>query len=211
MESKSDYFEDLKIIKKVMEDSSRFLSLSGLSGLFAGLIALAGVTIAIFAFLNGRMVLSTGYFNGLSPHELNILKIKLMIDALIVLGLAVGISLYFSYRKSVKKGIKIWTPVSRRMLINFFVPLATGGIFIIILYLQDFWQFVIPSMLIFYGLALVNAGKFTYSEVFYLGLIEITTGLLAALFSGYGIFFWAFGFGLLHIIYGLIMYRKYEG
>jgi hypothetical protein len=157
------------------------------------------------------MVLSTGYFNGLSPHELNILKIKLMIDAFIVLLLAVGVSLYFSYRKSVTKGIKIWTPVSRRMLINFIVPLAAGGIFIIILYLQNYWQLVIPSMLIFYGLALVNAGKFTYNEVFYLGLIEITTGFLAALLPGYGIFFWALGFGLLHIIYGLIMYRKYEG
>lgn len=118
MESKSDYFEDLKIIKKVMEDSSRFLSLSGLSGLFAGLVALAGAAVAIFAFLNSRMVLSAGYFNGLSPHELNILKIKLMIDALIVLGLAVGVSLYFSYRKSVRNGIKIWTPVSRRLLIG---------------------------------------------------------------------------------------------
>jgi hypothetical protein len=178
--------------------------------LFAGLVALAGAAVAIFAFLNSRMVLSAGYFNGLPPHELNILKIKLMIDALIVLGLAVGISLYFSYRKSVRNGIKIWTPVSRRLLINFLVPLFTGGIFIIILYLQNFWQLVIPSMLIFYGLALVNAGKFTYSEVFYLGLTEIITGLFAAVFPEYGILFWAFGFGLLHIIYGLLMYRKYE-
>ncbi len=210
MESKSDYFEDLKIIKKVMEDSSRFLSLSGLSGLFAGLVALAGAAVAIFAFLNSRMILSAGYFNGLSPHELNILKIKLMIDALFVLGLAVGVSLYFSYKKSVRNGIKIWTPVSRRLLINFLVPLFTGGIFIIILYLQNYWQLVIPSMLIFYGLALVNAGKFTYSEVFYLGLTEIITGLFAAVFPEYGILFWAFGFGLLHIIYGLLMYRKYE-
>ena len=210
MESKSDYFEDLKIIKKVMEDSSRFLSLSGLSGLFAGLVALAGAAVAIFAFLNSRMVLSSGYFNGLPTHELNILKIKLMIDALIVLGLAAGVSLYFSYKKSVRNGIKIWTPVSRRLIINFLVPLLAGGIFIIILYLQNFWQLVIPSMLIFYGLALVNAGKFTYSEVFYLGLTEIITGLFAAVFPEYGILFWAFGFGLLHIIYGLLMYRKYE-
>jgi hypothetical protein len=210
MESKSDYFEDLKIIKKVMEDSSRFLSLSGLSGLFAGLTALAGTAVAIFAILDSRTILSEGYFNGLSPHELNMLKIKLVIDAAIVLLLAVGISLYFSYRKSVKRGINIWTPVSRRLLINFIVPLAAGGIFIAILYIQNYWQLVIPSMLIFYGLALVNAGKFTYNEVFYLGLIEITAGLFAALLPGYGIFFWAFGFGLLHIIYGLIMFRKYE-
>jgi hypothetical protein len=91
------------------------------------------------------------------------------------------------------------------------IPLVTGGIFIIILYIQNQWQFIIPAMLLFYGLALVNAGKFTYSEVFYLGLIEIVTGLFCAIFPVYGLFFWCFGFGLLHIGYGIIMYRKYEG
>jgi hypothetical protein len=210
MESKSDYFEDLKIIKKVMEDSSRFLSLSGLSGLFAGLIALAGAAVAVFAFLNGRIIISDGFFNGLAPRELDLVKIKLIADAVLVLLLAVGVSLYFSYRMSVRKGIKIWTPVSKRLLISFLVPLAAGGIFILILFMHHDWQLIIPSMLIFYGLALVNSGKFTYSEVFYLGLIEITTGLFAAMLPGYGIIFWAFGFGLLHILYGLIMFRKYQ-
>jgi hypothetical protein len=134
-----------------------------------------------------------------------------LIDALLTLILAIGVSLYFSYRKSLRNSIKIWTPVSKRLLINLLIPLVSGGIFIIILYLQNNWKLVIPSMLLFYGLALVNSGKFTYNEVFYLGLIEILTGLLSALLPGYGIFFWAFGFGLLHITYGLIMYRKYKG
>lgn len=210
MEDKTDYFEDLKVIKKVMEDSSRFLSLSGLSGLFAGLVALAGTAVALICFLNGTLILSTGYTDALLPGKLSLIKTGLSVDALIVLVLAIGLSVYFSYRKSVKKGIKIWTPVSRRLLVNLMVPLAAGGIFIIILYLQNQWKLIIPSMLIFYGLSLVNAGKFTYSEIFYLGLIEIITGLSAAIFPAYGILFWAFGFGFLHIIYGLIMFRKYE-
>jgi hypothetical protein len=210
MESKSEYFEDLKIIKKVMEESSRFLSLSGLSGLFAGIIALAGAAFAVYTFLDGKVLFSGGFFSADKIQELDSLKIKLIAEALVVLVLALGVSVFFSYRKSVRKGLKIWTPVSKRLLVNLFVPLITGGILIMILYSQHHWQLVIPSMLIFYGLGLVNAGKFTFNEVFYLGLLEIAAGLLSAIFPVYGIIFWCFGFGLLHIIYGLAMYRKYE-
>lgn len=210
MDNKTDYFEDIKVIKKIMEESSRFLSLSGLSGLFSGMIALVGASIAIFFFLDGKVILSEDYFTSISPSEITILKTGLLLDAFLTLLLAVGASIYFSYRKTLRDSTKIWTPVSRRLLINLLVPLFSGGVLIIILYSQNNWQLIIPSMLIFYGLALVNAGKFTYGEIFYLGLIEILTGLLSALFPGYGVIFWAFGFGFLHITYGLIMYRKYE-
>ena len=139
------------------------------------------------------------------------MSLQLIIDAVLVLILAIGASLYFSFRKARLHGLKMWTPVSKRLLTNFLIPLVAGGFFIIILYIQNYWQLLVPAMLIFYGLALVNAGKFTYSEVFYLGLIEIVTGLASAIFPRYGIFFWCLGFGFLHIAYGFIMYRKYEG
>ena len=210
MEDKSEYFEDLKIIKKVMEESSRFLSLSGLSGVFTGIIALSGAAFAVYTFLDGKLLLSGGFFNADKVGEMESLKIKLIAEALVVLVLALGVSVFFSFRKSVRKGLKIWTPVSKRLLVNFFVPLVSGGILIMILYFGHHWQLIIPSMLIFYGLGLVNAGKFTFNEIFYLGLLEITAGLLSAIFPVYGIIFWCIGFGLLHIIYGLAMYRKYE-
>jgi hypothetical protein len=211
MNSKSDYFEDIKTIKKIMEESSRFLSLSGLSGVFAGLIALAGGVIAFFLILNCQALLKNAYFARLSQEETCILKLWLITDAALVLILALGVSFYFSYRKAIRQGLKIWTSISRRMLISFIVPLVTGGIFILILSCENQWQLIVPAMLIFYGLSLVNAGKFTYSEVFYLGLIEIFIGLSSAVFPGYGLYFWCLGFGFLHIAYGLIMYRKYEG
>jgi|WetSurMetagenome_2_1015567.scaffolds.fasta_scaffold73913_3 hypothetical protein len=210
MESKSEYFEDLRIIKKVMEESSRFLSLSGLSGLFAGLIALAGAAFAIYIFLDGNFLLSGGFFSVENAQTLDSLKIKIFVEALIVLVLALGVSFFFSYRRSEQKGLKMWTPVSKRLLVSLFVPLITGGFLILILYLRHQWQLIIPSMLIFYGLGLVNAGKFTFNEIFYLGLLEITTGLLSVVFPVYGIILWCLGFGLLHIVYGLVMYRKYE-
>ena len=211
MDSKLNHFEDLKTIKRIMEESSRFLSLSGLSGLFAGVIALIGGAVAFFVILKSNSLSANELFIRLSANETNLQKIQLILLAVLVLILAIGGALYFSFRRSRHLGLRIWTPISKRLLLNFLVPLVTGGFFIIILYLNNLWLFIVPSMLIFYGLALVNAGKFTYSEVFYLGLIEIATGLISAILPEYAIISWGFGFGLFHILYGLIMYRRYEG
>lgn len=193
-----------------MEESSRFLSLSGLSGLFAGVIAIFGAIVAYFTVLKNYTLSANELFTSLSGKESGSLKFQLIILAAIVLIMAIGSALYFSSRKSSHLGLRMWTPISKRLLLNFLVPLVTGGFFIIILYLNNLWSFIVPSMLIFYGLALVNAGKFTYSEVFYLGLLEITTGLASAVIPQYPVIFWCVGFGFLHIAYGLFMYRKYK-
>jgi len=210
MENKPDYFDDLRVIKKIMEDSSRFLSLSGLSGIFAGLIALFGCAVAFLTTANNEIHFIEEFSKSLFVQETSSLRTILIIDAIAVLVLAIGASLYYSYRKSQRQGLRIWTPISRRLLINFLVPLVSGGFFIIILFFQNQGQLIIPAMLVFYGLALVNAGKFTYSEVFYLGLAEISTGFVSAFLPYYAIHFWCLGFGILHIAYGLFMYRKYE-
>lgn len=197
METKPDYSEDIKTIKRIMEESSRFLSLSGLSGIFAGILAIAGGIGANF-LLQGNNLLQISLEN------------ELISIAVAVLILALAGSFYFSFREARKKNQKIWTPVSKRLLLSLLIPLAAGGFFIIMLYTENQLQLIVPAMLIFYGLALVSAGKFTYSEVFYLGLAELLTGSLAAIFNQYFILSWIFGFGFLHILYGIIMYRKYK-
>lgn len=210
MDNKNSYLEDLKVIRKVMEDSSRFLSLSGISGIFAGIVALIGAAVAYFIILKGGTIRYDENFRSISIKETDVLSLQLMADGLVVLVLAIGASLFFSIRKAKKTGARIWTSVSKRMLVNLLIPLFTGGVIIFALLVQRQGWLIVPSMLLFYGLALVNAGKFTFSEVFYLGLSEILTGLLAAFIPDYGILFWAFGFGILHITYGLIMFRRYE-
>jgi hypothetical protein len=210
MNNQAEYFEDLRIIKKVMEESSRFLSLSGLAGVYVGLIALAGAVVASVMILNGHFILSGEFFSNISGEELSLLKIKLVLLSAGVLILALLMGTWFSWRKSKAKGLQIWTPVSRRFLASLLVPLVTGGIMITIFYFKQEWIFIIPSMLVFYGIALVSATKFTYNDIFYLGLIEIISGLTAAVFPALGLLLWSLGFGLLHIAYGVIMYRKYE-
>jgi hypothetical protein len=202
--------DELKTIRKIMEESTRFLSLSGLSGIFAGIFAIAGATAAWFLILRNGSIRYDELFRSLNGKETYVLRWQLIIDAVSVLILSVIFTLWLSGRKARQAGKTLWTPVLRRLVVNMMIPLISGGLFIIILLSQNHIQLIVPGMLIFYGLALVNAGKFTYGEIFYLGLLEILTGLLAAILPSFGIFFWSFGFGFLHIVYGLFMYRKYE-
>lgn len=210
MKNESKSIEDIKVIRKIMEESSRFISLSGLSGVFAGITAIAGAFIAYYFILDKESIQYEDYLSNLPIQETVVIKWQLMAVAAVVLVLSVLFALWFSIKKAKKDGKNFWTPVSRRMLINLLIPLVTGGVFVIALLFQDNFQFIVPCFLIFYGLALVNAGKFTFGEIYYLGLLEIITGLLSALIPGWGLIFWTFGFGVLHIIYGLAMYRKYE-
>ena len=210
MKNNSESIEDIKTIRKMMEESSRFLSLSGLSGVSAGIFAIAGAIVAYFLVLNNGSINYDEYFRSLSEKEIHSIRLQLIADAVCVLVLSLLFSLYFSIKKARREGKHFRSPVSKRLLINLFIPLITGGIFIIVLLIRNHMQLIVPGLLIFYGLALINAAKFTYDEVFYLGILEIITGLVSAFFSGWGIILWIIGFGILHIVYGVAMYRKYE-
>jgi len=210
MKSDTNSIDDIKAIRKIMEESSRFLSLSGLSGVFAGLTAIAGAIVAYFLIPDTGNIRYDEYFRNLPEQETFSLRWQLIAVAASVLVLSVLFSLYFSRKKARKDGKNFWTLTSKRLLINLLIPLVTGGVFVLVLLLQNHIQLIVPCFLIFYGLALVNAGKFTFGEIFYLGILEIITGLVSAFVPGWGLVFWIFGFGILHIIYGLAMYRKYE-
>jgi hypothetical protein len=201
--------EDIKAIRKIMEESSRFLSLSGLSGVFIGITAITGALVAYFFILDGSIHYDEYIRNPMAEKTFPI-RWQLIADAFSVLVLSVLLALWFSIKKAKKEGKIFMTPISKRLLINLLIPLATGGVFVIVLLIQNNIQLIVPVFLIFYGLALVNAGKFTFGEIFYLGILEIITGLGSAFVPGYCMIFWIFGFGILHIIYGLAMYRKYE-
>jgi hypothetical protein len=191
--------EDLKEIRNLMEKSSRFLSLSGMSGIIAGIAALLGAAYAWWFISNIEML----------NYAVNPILI-LFIDALVIFIIALFAGVYFSWRKAIKQGVPFWGKTSKRLLINFLIPLVTGVIFCLFLIYHGYYLMIIPATLIFYGLALVNASKFTYADTYYFGLSEIILGLLASFFNGYGIWFWGIGFGVLHILYGIVIYFKYD-
>lgn len=202
--------EELQAIREIMERSSKFLSLSGLSGIFAGICALVGAAVAYFILLNAAPVPSDQSLLSLGDSSTTNIRAYLVIDALLVLLIAALGAIYFSVRKAKTEGQSLWSNSSKRLVGHLLIPLITGGIFAVIMVLRNFPDLVASVTLVFYGLALVNAGKFTFSEIHYLGLTEIVLGILAAIFINQGLLLWAIGFGLMHIVYGIVMYVRHE-
>lgn len=205
MDSKN-YHEDLSHIRSMMERSSRFISLSGLSGVVAGLAALIGAGYVYFVFKREGIDYFDGARNIFSPALVK----ELVVIGTVILLTAILSGYIFTANKSKKKGQKIWDATTKRLLLTFAVPLVTGGIFCLALLFHYLFVWVAPATLIFYGIALVSAERYTLTDIRYLGYCQIILGLLSLFFLGWGLLFWTIGFGVLHIVYGLIMHKKYK-
>lgn len=202
MEDK-DLLADISSIKSIMERSTRFISLSGLSGVMAGIYALIGAGLAYnLIYTDGGAGVYSDYDQSLTG------KLFLIASAVLILSIATGI--WLTFRKAAKKGQRVWSQSSKSLMISGALPLLTGGCFVLILFSQGHYGVIAAGCLIFYGLTLVAASQYTYGDVKWLGVCEIGLGLLATLLPGFGLYFWATGFGLLHILYGTIMHFKYD-
>lgn len=200
MDSKN-YLQDITEIKNMMNKSSRFISLSGLSGVLAGIYALIGAAICYWLVKNysyGTLILNGRVFK----------LVLLVLGIVALLSIVTGILL--TRLKAKKINANTWDNTSKRLVVNFLIPLLTGGIYIIIILNQAKYGQTAGLMLIFYGLALVNSSKYSIGNIKQLGYIEILLGLIATLYPGYGFWMWVIGFGIMHIIYGIIMYYKYD-
>ncbi|MBK8054203.1 MAG: hypothetical protein IPK35_13260 [Saprospiraceae bacterium] len=200
------YENDLTHIRQMMERSSTFISLSGLSGVGAGLVALASCALTFYILAQYQI----DYFDGKPNYYSYEVIIQLAIVAITTLVLAIASGIYFTVKKSKKLRHPLWSAATRNTIKAAAIPLVIGGLFCIIITWHHLFYLVAPCMLIFYGLALVSASKYTQSDIFWLGIFQLTLGILASVFVGYGLVFWGIGFGILHIIYGVWMYQKYK-
>ncbi|MBB3840313.1 putative lysophospholipase L1 biosynthesis ABC-type transport system permease subunit [Runella defluvii] len=208
MDSHNQSLETLTEIRDLMQRSSKFLSLSGLSGIFAGIVALGG---ALVAYL--RLKTDALSYDGMSDvSELTRGEMMrfVLLDGTIVLVLALIFGVFFTIRKAKKSGQSVWNSTSKRLVISLMIPLVTGGIFCLAMFYRGILWVSFPATLIFYGLALLNASKYTVRDVEYLGICEVILGLISLFMTGYNLLVWALGFGVLHIVYGTYMYFKYD-
>ncbi|MEO5985006.1 MAG: hypothetical protein ABIP80_05840 [Ferruginibacter sp.] len=211
MNPQQQSLETLQDIKKIMERSSRFISLSGFSGISAGVCALIGAWVAhdyVLGYKDFRIATTAANYEQITAASL--FDFRLFYIAAGTFIAALLSALFFTWIKSKKEGIPIWGKSALRVIINVSVPLIVGGIFLYRLIDYGTFGLVAPGCLIFYGLALINASKFTLDDVRYLGYMELLTGLISLWFVDYGLYFWAFGFGILHILYGASMWWKYD-
>lgn len=197
----SDAFETVKEIRVMMEKSSRFLSFSGTSAILIGLYALAGAFVARNILLPAMDIPNDYYASewmDATPH--------LILLAIVVFALSLSTILLFSARKARKMHNSFFDGPAYRTFLNFILPLVAGGIFCVALMFNGYVGIIAPAMLLFYGLSLINASKYTYGSIFWLGCCEVLLGLICAFYPGSGLLFWSVGFGALHIVYGIYFY-----
>lgn len=208
----NDARSDLAHIRSLMERSTRFISLSGLSGVFAGTIALIGAWVAQHhvSYYTGPGADRLTYDLIRSDENYDGMRIALLLDATIVLVIALLGAFWFTWRRSERMGQGLWDPSARRLALNLFMPLATGGIVCLALMYHGLPGLVAPATLVFYGLALLNASKYTLDEIRWLAISELILGVIACFWVGAGLLFWALGFGVLHIVYGGLMWARHE-
>lgn len=203
----------LRDIRSMMEKSARFISLSGWSGVWAGTVALAGSWLA----KHWLRKLPAAYYNpyltapgSIGESDYNAVVLKFVLLAIAVFVVALVGAYFFTWRKTRLQGVKIWNSASRRMLTEMAIPLATGGIFALYFLYAGNESYITPACLAFYGLALINGSKYTLSDIRYLGLCMVGLGCTSLFWSGHGLMFWALGFGVLHIVYGIFMWNRYD-
>ena len=215
MNNHSEHLDALRDIKQMMEKSSRFISLSGFSGIAAGSCALIGAAFAYpLVYENNSSLLpsqnrETSLYDPAFPY-LTHKGGELLLIALLTFTAAFLSAFIFTYLRSKKTNTPVWNKASKRLTFHVLFPLLAGGIYLLKLLQLGTLGMIAPGCLIFYGLALLNASKYTLKEIQYLGISEILLGVLTLFFTGGGLYFWAIGFGLLHIFYGTIMWWKYE-
>ena len=206
-----DPLAQLTEIRAIMERSSRFLSLSGLSGVGAGVVALAGTAVA-HAYLHQEYG-AQGYqrlFQTTVSERLAALPFLLGLAVAMIVA-AILVAAFFTLRRTRRDGLRsLWTAPARRLLGALLLPLVAGGLFCLRLFVSGAPELVVPGLLVFYGLALLNGSKYTLDEIKYLGITQVGLGLVGLLVPMYGLLLFGAGFGLGHIGYGLLMYNRYE-
>ena len=198
--NKEKYIEDLQEIRTLMDRSTKFISLSGWAGVFAGLVALISASCAYYLLGSSGVTISNYTEIGERSFELKLLGL-----GLITLFVAIVGGIYFTMQKSKKQQKPVWDKQTKRVVTDLSIPLITGGILSVLLLLRGSLGIIAPLTLVFYGMALLNVSHYTRKEVKQLAITEIVLGLLAAVMVGYGLVFWAIGFGVAHIIYGVKM------
>jgi hypothetical protein len=211
MKSPQEQLDAIQDMRKLMERSSRFLSLSGLSGVAIGIFALMGTTVLYLKL--DLHPLEKGYQSLLAtttPSLSNELFQFIILDAFIVLIASLSAGTIMSMNRSKKLNQPSWDPAAKRLVINLMIPLVAGGLLCLIFIQKGELAYLAPITLLFYGLALVNASKYTVDEIRNLGIIEIALGLIAFWQLEFALLIWGIGFGILHIIYGMFIHTKHQ-
>ncbi len=164
--SKINPKEELASIRNMMEKSSKFSNLSGLSIFFTGLLTIIAASVIYFdigfSYSDVEISYSQLINNEGSKENLD-QKIRLLsLIASVILALSLLILYVTASKKTKREGIKLFNPTFKRTVRSLVVPLVSGGVFSFFLIYNQMYGLVAPATLIFYGLGLIAASSFLF-------------------------------------------------
>ena len=181
---------DLRYIRSTLEHSGRFTAVSGWSGVFMGLVALAAAALA--ATIE-------------DPRQ----RVQLW---LLAAGIASAGGAWAMQRKAQRQGIPLFGHLGRRFLLGLAPPLFVGAVMTVALYRAGTFEWIPAVWLLLYGAGVVTGGASSVPAVPITGLGFLALGTLA-LFApaSWGLMLLALGFGGLHLLSGLWIARNHGG
>ena len=182
--------DNLKYIRETMERSTSFTAVPGYGGMLMGVTALVAAYIA-----NSQVVLRDS-----------------LITWLVEAALAFAIGLLAMWQKSKIAGQSLVSAPARKFAFSFAPPLVAGVVIILGLARYEYFYVMPPVCMLTYGASVVCGGAFSVRVVPVMGWCFVVLGALSfALSTSYGNLMMAASFGLLHIIFGAIIAKKYGG
>ncbi len=182
--------EDLRFIRETMQNAASFTAVPGWGGVAMGITALATACIAP------------------PPSSARWWCFTWIIAALVAFSLGT-LSVYWKARRV---GTPILTRPGRKFLLSLFPPLAAGGVISAAIYVAGQGHLLPGIWLLLYGVGVISAGTFSVPVVPAMGLCFLLLGV-AAMFcpAAWANAVMAVGFGAPHILFGLIIARRYGG
>jgi CHASE2 domain-containing sensor protein len=182
--------EHLRYIRETMERSSSFTAVPGWGGVAMGVSALAA------ALLASRQTNTASWMTVWSWEA----AVALLLGGIGIL------------RKTRGGDKSLFSAPGRRFFYSFCPPLAAGGLLSWTLANQGFWSPLPGLWLLLYGAGIVTAGAYSVRVVPIMGVCFMTLGAIAlGSPAAWGNGYLAAGFGGLHILFGLIIARRYGG
>lgn len=182
--------DNLQFIRETMERSAVFTSVPGYGGALMGATAMGA---AIIAYNQSRVE-------------------NWLIVWLVEAVLAFAIGLFALWQKAKNSNVSLASVPARKFASAFAPPIIAGIILTALFYYRGFYPFLPCVWLTLYGTAVVTGGAFSVRIVPIVGWIFVAFGAVAAFApSSWGNLLMALGFGVLHIVFGLIVARRYGG
>lgn len=195
----------LSDIRDMMSKSSRFQSVSGYSIVVVGLLAaVASLITAVFIGVENGFPCSEK-LQHFAVMDTAVRTKSIAITGMVLFALSLLTVFFFAYIKSKRHQLRFaFDKRMGQMLLDFFIPLAVGGVLSIVLVMQQHYGLTSSIMLIFYGLALVNCSHYTYPVFRYLGYVELLLGIIDCFTMSHALLTWFLGFSVAHIVFGIV-------